>query len=234
MSAANRRGQRESSDRGIRQQRIGELLSGGEIRELPDEEILELLIAYSASRRDVQAVAEELLRRFGNLTGILKASSVELSTVKGVGKHGASLFRLVGEIMTRCAERAAAAPEMLTHPREMERFLISRFAGLKEESFLLIFLDQQGVVLGEQLVGAGTVDQVVAFPRQLMVIALRYNASRLIIAHNHPHGPPLPSKRDTEEAQRLRDILRPFDITVEDSIVVGQNRCFSIFKSSPL
>jgi DNA repair protein RadC len=116
----------------------------------------------------------------------------------------------------------------------MEKYLHSRMADLKEETILLIFLNQKGVVLGEEILGAGAVNQVVYFPRQIIAAALRHNASAMIMIHNHPQGPPAPSYRDREEAERLREILRPFDIKVIDSIVVGHNRCFSIYKNRPL
>lgn len=75
---------------------------------------------------------------------------------------------------------------------------------------------------------------MVVFPRLVIQRALKKNASALLIVHNHPHGPPLPTLRDREEAERLREILRPFNISVKDSIVVGAGRCFSIFRNSPL
>jgi len=201
---------------------------------LSDSEVLELLLSYAIPATDVRPIAEEVLRRFASLNGVLRSSTVELTQVDGVGLHAAGLVRLAGEIVGRCSEVMSPSGEILKDPRELERRLLTRFKGMKEEALLLIFMSSQGLALGEELLGAGTVNEVVTFPRQIVGRCLYYNASALIIVHNHPHGPPLPSVRDREEAERLREILLPFDITVKDSIVVGQNRCFSIFKNSPL
>lgn len=211
-------------DRFLREERPG----------LTDPEILELLLTYAVPRRDVSPLAEELLRRFGSLTGVLNASTVELNQVDGIGKHTAVLIRLAAELAERSLGAAPTAPDMLANPKQIERFLVSRFAGMKEEKFLLILLDQQGLILGEEFIGTGTVGEAVAYPRQVIQTALKYNASALILAHNHPQGPPIPSVRDREEGERLRQILRPFDIKVLDSLVVGVNRCFSIFRNRPL
>lgn len=219
------RGRRE-----LLRERLLQGASGG----LKDADILELLLASSAPRRDVRPLVEELLTRFGNLQRVLDASTMELTSVPGLGAHGAGQVRLIREIIFRVAARPALSREVLEHPRQMEKYLLSRLSGVKDESLLLILLDDQRVVLGEEVLGAGTVDQVVAFPRQVIETALRHNATALVVVHNHPHGPPLPSIADREEAERLRDVLRPFDITVKDCIVVGQNRCFSIFSNAPL
>jgi DNA repair protein RadC len=201
---------------------------------LSDGEVLELLLTYAIPRKDVRALAQQLLSRFGSLKEVLIASAVELTRIEGIRLHTAALLRLAGEIVGRLLEVDLAPGEILKHPEHLERHLLVRLGALKEESVLLIFLDNQGVVLGEELIGAGSVDQVVTFPRQIVEKALRYNASALIIAHNHPHGPPLPSSSDREEAEHIRTILRPFDIIVQDSIVVGRRKCFSIFKKRPL
>jgi DNA repair protein RadC len=220
-----RAGRRERlKDRFLREERPG----------LNDSEILELLLQYAVPGRDLGPAAEDLLQRFGSLGGVLNASTVELIETEGIGKHAAVLIRLAADLAARSADAASAAPEILADPKQIERYLISQFAGMKEERLLLIFLDGQGLILGEEFIGTGTVREAVAYPRQVMETALTYNASALILAHNHPHGPPIPSLRDREEGERLRQILRPFDIKVLDSIVVGGNRCFSIFRNRPL
>jgi DNA repair protein RadC len=201
---------------------------------LSAEDLLELVLMYAIPRRDVRPLAEELLLRFGSLERVVTASTVELARVDGISTHTATLLRLIGELPIKLAGSAPPLSDVLNNPKELERFLIARLSKSQEEQLLLLLLDDQGLVLGEQTMGAGTVNRLVTFPRQVMQTALKLNASRLIIAHNHPHGPPLPSVRDREEAERLRDILHPFDLTVEDCIVVTGSRCFSIFKNRPL
>ena len=192
------------------------------------------MLTYAIPRKDVGTLAEELIKTFGSLRGVLAASVLELTNMKGISRHTATLLRLAGEIVVRCGESPEIPAEIIKESKQLERFLLMRFSGLQEEKHLIIFLDAQWTVLGEEMVGAGTVDEAVLFPREIIRNALAHNASALLVAHNHLHGPPLPSLRDREQAERLRDILMPFDILVRDSIVVGKNRCFSVFKNSPL
>ncbi len=201
---------------------------------VPQLEPLSELLSLVFHAEDAEATAKRLLSRFGDLRGALNASAVELLEVEGVDERVVELLRVVREIALRVSEARPAAPDVLNDPKEIEAYLSRRFGSAKDERLLVIFLDGSGVVLGEEMMGAGTVDQVVAFPRQVMAGALEHNASALLTAHNHPHGPPIPSARDREDAERLGEILRPFDLTLVDSIVVGRNRCFSIFQNGPL
>ena len=50
---------------------------------------------------------------------------------------------------------------------------------------------------------------------------LKYNASALIFAHNHPSGIAEPSEADKQITQRLKDALGLIDVRVLDHFVVG-------------
>jgi DNA repair protein RadC len=222
------------SDRLSRRQVLEQRLLGPAEGGLTESELLELLLSHVMPRKGAASLATDLLSRFGTVKGVVDAPTVELGQNADAARGSCVLIRLVREIAGLCTDRQLPTTEIIGNSRELERYLLGRMAGMKEEAVLLFFLDRQGVLLGEDVLGAGTIDQVVVFPRQVMERALRYNASSLIVVHNHPHGPPLPSLRDREEAERLREILRPFDLSVRDAVVVGQNRCFSIFNNAPL
>ena len=203
-------------------------------RRFNDAELIELLLTFVSRKREIKPIADRLLKTFGSLRGVLDASSVELKKLAGLSEAAVALVRVIRELATRYSESPQLPNEVLAHPEELQRYLLARMGSLRGEAILLVFLNSQGVLLGEELLTAGTLDQTVVFPRQVMERSLHYNAASLVVVHNHPHGPPLPSAPDREEAERLRDVLRPFDIRVLDAIVVGQTRCFSIFRNAPL
>lgn len=57
------------------------------------EAILELLLTFSITRKDVKPLAQELIRVFGNLSGVLSASPNELSKIKGVSQSSVVLLK---------------------------------------------------------------------------------------------------------------------------------------------
>nr|WP_041286308.1 JAB domain-containing protein [Desulfomonile tiedjei] len=139
---------------------------------LTDWDLLELLLTYVSSASSPQEVAEELKRTFHSMRAIFLTSSVELLQVKGMDRDAATLIRLVGEILERFSETMAPSPQVLVNSKEVEQFLLAWLSTMKDENVLLVFLDDHGIVLGQEILGAGTVDQVVLFPRQVMERAL--------------------------------------------------------------
>lgn len=53
--------------------------------------------------------------------------------------------------------------------------------------------------------------------------ALLVNAHSIIIAHNHPSGDPMPSKNDDKITDVLRKAGEFLEISVLDSLIIGDN-----------
>ena len=111
--------------------------------------------------------------------------------------------------------------------QEVYDYLCHALRDLKKERFKVIFLDPKNQVIEEKTLFEGTVDSSAVYPREVIRDALRYEASALIFAHNHPSGDPEPSLCDREVTRDLVFAARVVQIKVLDHIVVGNNRYFS-------
>ena len=67
----------------------------------------------------------------------------------------------------------------------------------------------------------GTIDSTTVYPREVVKEALRLNATKVILAHNHPSGNSDPSPQDIELTKKLKEILQIIDVKVLDHIIVG-------------
>lgn len=201
---------------------------------LDNQDILLMLLELSGAGADSEWFSELLLDKFSDLKGILNAPLKELQEIEGLPERFVTMIRLIRRLIILYSETPGAPTDILKNPKAMEHYLIGRMRELPDEQTLFIFLDKEGSVLGEKLLGAGDASQSVVFPREIMRECLNHNATSLVVAHNHPHGPPIPSSLDLQAAQNLKRILAPFGIILKDSIVVGANRCFSIFNNRPL
>ena len=79
----------------------------------------------------------------------------------------------------------------------------------KSESYRVLFLNKRNILIGDELVEAGTVDKIAIYPREISKMALLHGAASIILVHNHPSGDPTPSKEDIEITNRIIQALLP-------------------------
>lgn len=102
---------------------------------------------------------------------------------------------------------------------EAARLLRPHVAGRPAESFAVMFLDCRLQVIEIEVMFRGTVDQASVYVREVVRRALELNASRMIVAHNHPSGQPDPSAADVAITKKLAQALRLIDVQLLDHVI---------------
>lgn len=123
----------------------------------------------------------------------------------------------------RCLEaRYRVSQEKLTSPDATRNYLKLRLDGVPYEVFAVLLLDNRHQVLNYVELFRGTVDGASVHPREVLRIALRFNAAAVIFAHNHPSGVADPSQADLHITQKLKDALALIDVRVLDHMIIGE------------
>ena len=192
-----------------------------------DHEIVELLLTLGTPRRDCRGPAREALREFKSFRGVLEAAPQDLQRIAGLGPRNVFGLKLVHEVARRFLKDKIMSRPVCHSSREVFDYLTHALRDLKREQFKVIFLDAKNQVLEEKTLFEGTVDASAVYPREVIRDALRYEASALIFAHNHPSGDPEPSLCDKEITRDLVFAARCVQVKVLDHIIIGNNRYFS-------
>lgn len=100
-----------------------------------------------------------------------------------------------------------------------------------KEKFTCVFLDNQNNVIAHKIFD-GSIDQAPVYPREIIKLALNYDAKSVLIGHNHPGGSICPSKADQECTTHLVTALKTVDINVIDHIIVGGGNQYSFVENS--
>lgn len=181
------------------------LLGGG--RDMPDYELLELLLTIAIPRRDVKPLAKELIRKFGSFAEVVNAPLEELMLVKGVKENTAAVLRIVRECSVRSSWQSLKGTDapVISDFDAMVDYCRSAMAYQMVEEFRIIFLNSKLYVIGEEIQQRGTVDQVAIHPREVIKSAMMHGASAMILVHNHPSGIVTPSKADMEITKRIKE-----------------------------
>lgn len=192
-----------------------------------DYEIVEMLLAVGTPRRNCKATAREALKEFRTFRGVLEASPQELQKIPGIGPRNLFGLKLIHEVARRYLKDRMMNRPVCHSSEEVFDYLYHALRDLKREQFKVIFLDAKNQIIEEKTLFEGTVDSSAVYPREVIKDALRYEASALIFAHNHPSGDPEPSLCDKEITRDLVFAARVIQIKVLDHIIIGNNRYFS-------
>jgi DNA repair protein RadC len=198
------------------------------IDSLHPHEILELLLTYSIPRKDTKKLSRALLARFKTVGGVINAPVENLATVDGIGSGSATLFMLVRDMLAWCLKERYEQGNVLSHRNDVESYLRMYFGYRGDEFVAALFLDVANRVIQTEIIAEGTVNQCTLYPRTVFEKALRYRASAIILAHNHPGGTPTPSESDWSVTERLFSAGKMFDIPLLDHIIICPDTVVSL------
>lgn len=203
------------------------LLGGG--RDMPDYELLELLLTIAIPPRDVKPLAKELIRKFGSFAEVVNAPLEELMLVKGVKENTAAVLRIVRECSVRSSWQSLKGTDapVISDFDAMVDYCRSAMAYQMVEEFRIIFLNSKLYVIGEEIQQRGTVDQVAIHPREVIKSAMMHGASAMILVHNHPSGIVTPSKADMEITKRIKEAAEAVSIRLFDHLIISKSSVYS-------
>lgn len=108
-----------------------------------------------------------------------------------------------------------------TSPALVKEFLCAKLTGYEHEVFATLFLDTQHRLIEYAELFHGTIDGASVYPREVVKMALRYNAAAVIFSHCHPSGNPEPSQADRKITEHLRKALALVDVRTLDHVIVA-------------
>ena len=95
------------------------------------------------------------------------------------------------------SERRLKRSVKITQPGDVYT-LVKRYAGAKQEHFILLTLNGTHAVISISIVSIGLVNKTIVHPREVFRRAIKEAASAIIVCHNHPSGSLSPSPEDKE------------------------------------
>ncbi len=199
------------------------------LEDFSDHQILEFLLFYAIPQRDTNEMAHKLLNEFGSLSGVFDAKVHEIEKI--VGKGGARLIKLIMPIAKRYYLDRENYAKVFTSPSDIGNYVVNYFIGETFEKIILLCFDAKLKLLNVTQIAEGNVSSCNINNRLVCETALKYNASMVVLAHNHPGGIALPSREDMMLTKDLSEFLDTLDIELFDHIVVG-NRDFVSFRDS--
>lgn len=209
------------------------LLARGE-QSLSDAELVAIFLRTGVRGLSALDIARQLLDDFGSLKNLLQVPLLTLSSRNGIGRSKYATLLAAQELGRRCLLHPAEQGETLNSSTKTQNFIASRLRHHTAEVFACIFMDLHYRMIRFDELFHGSIHEAVVYPREIVRRGLLYNASRIVLAHNHPSGAAEPSEADKLVTANIQHALTLVDMTLVDHIVVGQNRTFSFAENGLL
>ena len=197
---------------------------------LSEERLLELILFTPIPRKDTYAIAKRLLKRFGNMRGVLEANINDLRTVEDVGFSTALYLKAIYDAAHNYILPHIKPPKRFKHEREMMSFIVDMFEGSVVEKVAVLCFNKDFMLLHQGILQEGNVAAASFKMRRLTEIAIKTNASYVILAHNHPRGSDMPSSEDLDSTRRIASSLATNGIVLWDHLIVHGKETTSILR----
>lgn len=200
---------------------------------LTDAELLAIILRTGTKEKNALELAGDILHLQGNMQGKLiglhQLSLAELKSIPGIGEVKAIKVKALGELAVRMARQSLKERPKFDSPDTLAAYYMERMRHYTTECVLLVMLDNKGHMLGEHIISKGTVNASLISPREIFIKALKYDASSIILIHNHPSGDPSPSGPDRQITKQVYECGKLMNIPLIDHIIIGDHT-YSSFK----
>src|SRR6187200_3224870 len=195
---------------------------------LTTAELIALVCGSGIRGRSAVELATDALAAHDGLSGLARATDIELASIPGVGAAKAAQLVAAFELGRRLLADWPTARWMIRGPRDVADRLILQMGGLEREELRVVILDTKNHVLRVSTVYQCNISASLVRVGELFRDAVRLNAAGVILVHNHPSGDPTPSPDDlhvTSEALAAGHLL---DIALLDHLVIGHDAYVSL------
>jgi DNA repair protein RadC len=189
---------------------------------LSDAELLGILIASGTKEKSAVDLARDLLALSNhNLNEFGKLSLKELQQIKGIGEARAITILSAMELGRRRQIGEALKKQFVKSAEDAADLLFPLLQDLHHEMFCVLYLNNAQLLIKHEFISSGGLTATIADIRMILKNALLCNASKLIVAHNHPSGNKTPSDADKQLTKKLQEASGQMDIQLIDHIIVA-------------
>lgn len=195
---------------------------------LTTAELLAILLRTGTQREGVMQIAGRLLAEHQGLRGLAAADLATLAATHGIGAAKATTVAAAFELGRRLAVEGDVLRPTVKSPADIAHLLQPELELLQQEELRLLCLDTRHQVLASITLYRGSVNAAPGRVAEVFREAVRRNATKVALAHNHPSGDPAPSHEDVRFTAAIVRAGELMEVEVLDHVVFGHGRYVSM------
>ena len=200
---------------------------------LTNAELLAIIIKTGTKEETAVGLAQQILKlntgKQDNLSFLRDLTVEEFMKIKGIGKIKAIQLKAVCELATRMNSVTNYKQKQILRPYDIAEILIDKMRFEKQEILKVAMLNGKNRLLRIKDVAIGGGNFVTTTIKSVLNEAVKIEAAKIILIHNHPTGDPTPSLQDIEFTNQVEQASKLLGIQLLDHIVIGNADYVSIF-----
>lgn len=204
---------------------------------LSNSELLAIIIKSGTKEETSVGLAQKILALKNNtqkddLRFLQELSIEEFMKIKGIGKVKAIQLKAVCELAKRMSRPINTLKTKIKTTQDVADLLMSELRYEKREIAKVIILNSQNIILKIIDISFGGTSYAILEPKEVLLEAIKMQAPKIILVHNHPSGDPKPSKQDYRATDRIYEAAQVMGIELLDHVVIGDGRFESLFQKN--
>ena len=176
---------------------------------LSNAELLAIIIKTGTKEQSAVSIAQNILKlneqaEQENLRFLQEIALEEFMKIKGIGKVKAIQLKAICELTKRIARPINQKKPIIKTPKDVADMLIPELRYEKQEK-----------------VSFGGSNFAYIEPKDVLAEAIKMQAPKIILVHNHPSGDAKPSKGDYKVTDRIYEAAQLMGIQLLDHIIIG-------------
>jgi len=191
-------------------------------------ELVAILLNTGTREKSALDLARELLDNHNNsLISLSQKPLQDFKKIKGIGAKKATTLLAALELGRR--RKAEEIPPRATIQSSKDAYmaLAPFLEDQSKELFVVLLLNQKNQIITTQTIATGGITGVVADPRVIFKTTITFQATGLIVAHNHPSGNLKPSEEDKKLTEKLKEGGKLLEIRFLDHLIITSTGYFS-------
>ena len=203
-------------------------------KNLTNAELLAIIIKSGTREETSVQLAQKILllnenRDKNNLNFLRDITIEELIKIKGIGKVKAIQIKATCELASRMNSIDNYKNITINKPSDVVDILFEEMRFEKQEILKIAMLNNKNKLLKIKDIAKGGGNFVTATMKSILNEAVKIEAAKIILIHNHPAGDPTPSNQDIEFTKNVEQASKLLGIQLLDHIVIGNGNYVSIF-----
>lgn len=197
-------------------------------KKLSNTELLAIIIKTGTKQDSALNLAQKILalnneKDKNNLTFLGELTINELTSIKGIGRVKALQILAITELSKRMLMPIKTTEQKIKTTEDVAKIFMSEMSNEEREIAKLIILNSKNVILKIIDLSIGGTNYAILEPKIVLSEAVKIQAPKIILVHNHPSGDPTPSEQDFRVTDRIYEAASIMGIDLLDHVVIGKN-----------